>query len=327
MGFLACRIFDDKGVYHRLQQMEIDELSEGDIVIRVAYSGVNYKDALAATGKGRIIRRFPLNGGIDLAGTVESSKDERFSPGDEVLANGCGLGELHDGGLAQFARIPAEWVVPLPDGLTLKQAMILGTAGFSAALAIHRMRENGQIPDSGPIVVTGASGGVGSIAISILHRLGYKTIAVSGRPQYREYLIELGADSVVTAEQLQLGTGSLEEVRFGGAIDNVGGELLSNILAHVKHWGNVASIGMAGGSDLEATVFPFILRGVSLLGISSANCPMPLRKTIWCQLGGELKPRNLESVLAEEVHLKDVSEVFNKLLDRQLHGRVIVNCN
>ncbi len=326
MGFLACRIYENDGVTHRLEQMEVDDLSTGEVVIRVSYSGVNFKDALAATGRGKILKRFPLNGGIDLAGVVESSEDDRFSPGDEVLANGCGLGEQHDGGLAQYARIPADWVVPLPDGLTLKHSMIHGTAGFTAALAIYRMQQMGQDPGKGPIVVTGASGGVGSIAIAILTRLGYETTAVTGRQEYEAYLRELGADSVVSPEALQLGKRPLEKARFGGVIDNVGGELLSSLISHVNLWGNVAAIGMAQSMELTTTVFPFILRGVNLLGASSANCPMPLRTEVWRQLGGEFKPKNLESVVSDEVALKDVSPVFNRLLDRELHGRVIVNC-
>ena len=326
MGFLACRIYDHNKIEHRLEQMEIDALSEGDVVVRVAYSGVNYKDALAATGRGKIMRRFPLNAGIDLAGEVESSTDARFSPGDKVLANGCGLGENHDGGLAQYARVPAGWVVPLPAGLSLKEAMIYGTAGFTAALAVHRMQENGQSPDMGPVAVTGASGGVGSIAIAILHRLGFETVAVSSRAEHEPYLRGLGAGRVTAPGDLGLGDRPLERAIFGGVIDNIGGDLLSRLIAHVNLWGNVASIGMAQDIKLSTTVFPFILRGVNLLGASSMNCPMPLRKRIWERLAGDLKPAGLNNILTREVPLADVSPIFAQLLDRQLHGRVVVSC-
>jgi NADPH2:quinone reductase len=330
--FLACRIYQTiledgkKQVDHRLESIALEQLCAGDVVIKVHYSGVNYKDALAATGKGAILKSFPLNGGIDLAGVVESSTDSNFTVGQEVLVNGCGLGEVHDGGLAQYARIPSDWVMPVPSGLSMKECMILGTAGFTAALAIHRMLENGQSPDKGPIVVSGASGGVGSNAVSMLSGLGYETIAVSGRRQFDEYLTSLGANKVCSVEQLGLSQRPLDKALFGGAIDNVGGALLGGILAHTNLWGNVASIGLADTHQLDTTVFPFILRGVSLLGVSSTNCPMPLRRAIWVRLGKDLKPKHLDKILTEEVPLKEVSVVFNELLNRQRFGRTIVNC-
>ena len=332
MTFLACRIHREedsqgtKSVSHRLEQMNLAQLSDGEVVIRVHYSGVNYKDALAATGKGAILKRFPLNGGIDLAGVVESSDDPRFKSGQEVLVNGCGLGEVHDGGLAEYARIPADWVMPIPGGLTMKECMVLGTAGFTAGLAIHRMLVNGQTPDKGPIVVTGASGGVGSNAISMLSGLGYETIAVSGRQEFYEYLTSLGALKVCSSDELGLSNRPLDKGIFGGAIDNLGGTLLSQILAHTNLWGNVASIGLADTHQFDTTVFPMILRGVSLLGVSSTNCPMPLRKEIWQRLGQDLKPKHLDKILTEEVKLKNVSEVFEELLNRKRYGRTIVNC-
>lgn len=327
MSFLACRVYKtDQGVSHRLEQMELSCLGQGEVVIRVCYSGVNYKDALAATGRGAILKKFPLNAGIDLAGVVESSSDPRFKSGEAVIVNGCGLGESFDGGLAELARVPADFVMPVPDGLTLKQAMILGTAGFTAALAIHRMLENHQTIDKGPIVVTGATGGVGSIAIDMLSSLGYETIAVSGRPQFTPYLKALGATQVCSVEELGLGSRPLEKACFGGVIDNVGGNLLTALIAHTNLWGNVASIGLAGGHQLEATVFPFILRGVSLLGVSSTNCPMPLRRAIWQRMGQDLKPRHLDAILTEEVKLQEVSSVFDALLDRKKSGRIVVNC-
>ena len=332
MSFLACRIFQEedsqgaKSVSHRLVQMNLGDLSDGEVVIRVHYSGVNYKDALAATGKGAILKHFPLNGGIDLAGVIESSKDVRFESGQQVLVNGCGLGEVHDGGLAEYARIPGDWVMPVPDGLTMKECMILGTAGFTAGLAIHRMLVNGQTPDKGPIVVSGASGGVGSNAVSMLSGLGFETIAVSGRREFDDYLTALGASKVCAADDLALSDRPLDKGIFGGAIDNVGGSLLSQIIAHTNLWGNIASIGLADTHQFDTTVFPFILRGVSLLGVSSTNCPMPLRREIWQRLGQDLKPKHLDKILTDEVKLKNVSEVFEELLNRKRYGRTIVNC-
>lgn len=327
MSFLACRIYKtDDGIEHRLEQMSLEDLSEGEVVIRVHYSGVNYKDALGATGRGQILKNFPLNGGIDLAGVVESSENPDIKAGDQVVVNGCGLGESHDGGLAEYARVPAEWVMPVPDGLTMQDCMILGTAGFTAGLAIHRMLENNQTKEKGPIVVTGASGGVGSVAVDMLNQLGFETIAVSGRREFDEYLKSLGATQVCSADDLELGSRPLEKGKFGGVIDNVGGKMLSQLIAHTNLWGNIASIGLADSHKLDTTVFPLILRGVSLLGVSSTNCPMPLRKEIWKRMGAELKPKYLQNIMTEEVALKDVSSVFNDLLDRKKHGRIVINC-
>lgn len=328
MNFLACRIYKDQDntVSHRLTEMKVDDLSDGEVLVKCHYSGVNYKDALAATGKGAILKRFPLNGGIDFSGVIESSNNPEFKIGQQVIVNGCGLGEVHDGGLAEYARVPAEWIMPVPDGLTMKECMVLGTAGFTAGLAIHRMLENGQSPEKGPVVVTGASGGVGSNAVSMLSGLGYEVIAVSGRREFDKYLLSLGASKVCSAEDLDLSERPLDKSIFGGAIDNVGGQLLSKIIAHTNLWGNIASIGLADTHKFDATVFPFILRGVSILGVSSTNCPMPLRRKIWKRLGQDLKPKQLDKILTEEVKLKDVSPVFDELLNRKRFGRTIVNC-
>jgi len=328
MSFRACRVFEEDGrVAPRLVDMETDELSAGDVVVRVQWSGINYKDALAITGRGKILRRFPLNAGIDAAGVVESSADPRFRPGEAVLANGMGLGETHDGGLAQRLRLPADWVVPLPPGLTTREAMALGTAGFTAALALHRMELNGQRPDMGPVVVTGATGGVGSVATSILAGRGYRVIAVSGRTEHREYLLRLGAAEVCTPDELQLGSRPLEAARFGGAIDNVGGALLAGLTRHVGLWGQIACIGMAASGDLSTTVFPLILRGVSLLGVSSANCPMPLRTEVWNRLGAELKPAGLDTIVQEVVALDEAADRAGRLVDRRSLGRTLVDCH
>lgn len=327
MSFPACRVFQEgRSVTSRIVQMEVDELTAGEVVIRAQWSGINFKDALAVTGRGKILKRFPLNAGIDVAGLVETSSDERYRPGEAVLVNGMGLGETNDGGLAAFVRVPADWIVPLPAGLTAFEAMTLGTAGFTAALALHRMEVNGQKPELGPIVVTGATGGVGSAAVSMLAARGYRVVAVSGRPEHEDYLRSLGASDVTTPEGLQLGSRPLESVKFGGAIDNVGGTLLAGILRHVQLWGNVAAIGMAGGADFEASVFPFILRGVNLLGASSMNCPMALRTEIWNRLGGDLKPPHLAQIAGDVVPLAGAIEACSRVMERKARGRIVVDC-
>ncbi len=327
MEFLACRVHNDNGtVQHQLQTLSLNDLTAGEVVIKVHYSSINYKDALAATGRGKILKKFPLNAGIDLAGEVLSSDDPSFKTGDVVLVNGCGMGEQFDGGLAQIARVNKEFVIPMPKGLTPKEAMALGTAGFTAALALHRMQQNDQSFEKGPIVVTGASGGVGSIAVDIASSQGYEVIALSGREQYHNFLTSLGANKVCSVDELELGKNALEKGRFGGIIDNVGGDLLAQLIAHVNLWGNVASIGLASSHALKTTVFPFILRGVSVLGVSSTNCPMPLRKQIWQRLGDDLKPKHLDKIITDEVALSEISPVFDEILDRKRYGRVVINC-
>jgi acrylyl-CoA reductase (NADPH) len=325
MHFRAVRVADDgDGPKGRLTTMALDELSPGHVVVRVAHSSLNYKDALAVTGRGRIMRRLPLNAGIDLGGVVETSNDAALPPGTAVIANGMGLGEVHDGGLAEYARVPAEWLIPLPSGLTLRSAMALGTAGYTAALALHRMELNVQRPEMGPIVVTGATGGVGSIAVRLLVVRGYRVIAVSGRREHHDWLRALGAHEVVAADDLQLSGKPLDKARYGGAIDNVGGELLSRLLPHIVEWGNVVSVGLAGGAEVHATVHPFILRGVSLLGASSANSPMPLRREIWRRLGGDLRVEDLERLVTGEIPLDAVAATATDLLERRLLGRTLV---
>ena len=308
-----------------VESVGLEQLSDGEVVIRVHYSSVNYKDALAGTGKAKILRRSPLVGGIDLAGKVVQSSSARFSRGDPVLVNGSGLSEVHDGGYAEYARIPADWVVPLPEGLSLSQAMIIGTAGFTAALCIHLMQENHQYAEAGPVVVTGASGGVGSFAIDLLHKLGYETVAATGSPGAHQYLQELGADTVVAREEIEVGRGVLEKARWAGAIDNVGGETLSHLVRTTKPWGNVVSVGIAGGTGFQLSTMPFIIRGVNLLGVSSSNCPQELRKHIWKRLGSDLRPRHLATIHAQTVRLGDLPSVFAKLLNNEIQGRVLVN--
>ncbi len=327
MTFIACRVYKDaNGIQHRIEEQEDYQLTDGQVLIQVHYSGVNYKDALGASGTAPIYKTFPINAGIDCAGEVVESKSTKVSVGQTVLVNGCGLGEIQDGGLAQMVAAPEGWIIPMPANLTARTAMIYGTAGFTAALALDRMIENGQTPDLGPVLVSGATGGVGSFALTMLNALGYESIAVTGKTDQVDYLQRLGASKVVGIDELNLGTQPLEKAIFGGMIDNVGGDLLSQCFAHINLWGNVACIGMAASPKLSTTVFPLILRGVSLLGVSSTNCPMARRARIWHWIAEELLSDQLEAIVSEEVNLVDVSDSFAKLLRRQNRGRIIVNC-
>jgi NADPH2:quinone reductase len=323
--FHAFRIHADRSDYRAaVEDLTLDDLTDGEVVIEVAYSAVNYKDALAGTGRGRILRKSPLVGGIDLAGRVRESADPRFSEGDPVLVTGCGLSEDRDGGYAQLARVPADFVIPLPTGLGLREAMVIGTAGFTAALAIQRMEDNRQDPAIGPIAVTGATGGVGSFAIDMLAGRGYSVTAISGKAEAAEYLRTLGAEEIVDRRELELGTRPLERTRWGGAVDNVGGELLGWLTRTVSPWGSIASIGLAGGTELNTTVMPFILRGVSLLGINSVDCPLPLRHHLWSRIAGDLRPRHLDQIASETVDLEGLPDVFERMLAGDTRGRVVV---
>src|SRR5262245_47941979 len=277
----------------------MDVLTPGDFVINTAYLSFNYKDALAATGSGKIMRRFPLIGGIDVSGTVESSRDPRFAPGDPVLVTGYDLGVSHDGGYAEYVRVPGDWVVPLPEGLSLFEAMALGTAGFTAALGIARLERLGLRPDQGAVAVTGATGGVGSVAVAALSRLGYTVTAITGKDDQHEYLKGLGASVVLSRAALDLGTRPLEKATWAGAIDAVGGDLLSWLVRSTNAWGGVASTGLTGGVDVRLTVMPFILRGVSLIGVDSVACPMNLRRDPWRRLATDMKPPALAGHVAE----------------------------
>jgi acrylyl-CoA reductase (NADPH) len=326
-AFNAFRIHEntDGTVRAGLEKLSLDDLSHGEVVIRSRYSSVNYKDALAATGKGKILRRFPLTGGIDVAGVVLSSDDVRFHKGDQVLVTGCGLGENHDGGFSEVVRVPADWVVPLPQGLSLFDAMALGTAGFTAALAIDRMEQNGLVPGQGPVVVSGASGGVGSIAIDLLSGRGYEAVALSRKPETKHYLQSLGAVEVLDTQTIAATNKPLETTRWAGAIDNVGGDLLGWLARTVQPWGSIASIGMAGGVELHTTVMPFILRGVSILGITSANCPMTRRVKVWQRLATDMKPQHLASIVSGRVTLDELPGVFEAVLSGQHRGRYVVD--
>jgi acrylyl-CoA reductase (NADPH) len=323
--FRACVVHDRGGsVTAAIEDIGLDDLAQGDVVIEVHYSSVNYKDALAATGKGRIMKRFPLVAGVDAAGVVSASSNPRFRAGDPVLVTGCGLGEQHDGGFAEFVRVPAEWVVPLPAGVSLFDAMALGTAGFTAALAIDRMEQNGQHPGLGPILVSGATGGVGSVAIDLLSGRGYSVTALTGKPDAAAYLEGLGASRVLERQSLVASDRPLLSAEWGGAVDNVGGGVLAWLLQTVGPWGSIASIGMAGGSELHTTVMPMILRGVSMLGITSANCPMEWRVRLWDRLATDLRPRHLDEIVTEIIRLEDLPRSFETLLAGSHRGRFVV---
>ena len=323
--FKAFRIHSENGkIVARFEEISLGDLSAGEVVIRVSHSDINYKDALAATGAGRILRRYPLVGGVDLAGVVESSADERYQAGDAVLVTGCSLSETHDGGYAQFARVPGDWVIPMPPGLDALTAMSLGTAGFTAALAIHRMEQNGQTPQGGPIAVSGASGGVGSIAVDMLSGRGYKVVAISGKRTASEYLKALGAAEVLNREGLDFGTKPLETPRFAGAIDNLGGEMLTWFTRTVDFWGNIASIGLAAGPELKTTVMPFILRGVTLIGINSSATRREWRLAVWQRIATDLKPRHLARIVTRTIDFEELPAAFPAYIEGKITGRTVV---
>ena len=324
-SFRAFRIHDEnKKIVARFEDLSLGDLAPGDVVVRVTHSGINYKDALAATGTGKILRRYPLVGGIDLAGVVESSSDARFRAGEDVLVTGCGLSETHDGGYTEYARVPADWVIAMPKGLDARAAMSLGTAGFTAALAILLMERNEQTPGVGPIVVTGASGGVGSIAIDMLAGRGYEVIAVSGKAHATEYLKSLGAARVLARGEIDYGSKPLEAIRFGGAIDNVGGKTLAWLTRTVGFRGNIASIGLVGGAELSTTVMPFILRGVNLLGINSSATSRDLRLAVWERIATDLAPRHLARIVTRTVAFADLPGAFAPLIEGGMLGRTLV---
>ena len=323
--YRAFRIHSDvRGHHAGIEELPRPELAEGEVLVRVSHSSVNYKDALAGTGRGKIIRTFPLVGGIDGAGVVEASRDQRYQTGAAVIATGWGLSFDHDGGYAEYLCCPGNWLVPLPAGLDIRSAMILGTAGFTAALAVHRMLVNGQRPEMGPILVTGATGGVGSMAIAMLARLGFEVAAVSGKAELYDWLRSLGAREILRRDGLAQATRPMERVRWGGAVDNVGGELLAQITRTVAPWGNIAAIGLAGGHELHTTVMPFILRGVSLLGCNSVDVPSPLRAALWAHLAGDWRPSDLSAMVTETVGLDSLPGVFERMLAGQTYGRVLV---
>src|SRR5210317_2419715 len=323
-NFRAFRIDEQDGkIVAGFQQIGIDDLTEGNVVVRVTHSTINYKEALAATGKGRILRRYPLNGGIDLAGVVVSSEDAEFQPGTEVLMNGCGLSETRDGGFSEYARVDSESLVAVPEGMTCAQAMQIGTAGYTAALAIHRMEQNNQAPDLGPIVVTGATGGVGSIAIDMLAGRGYEVAAVTGKAEEEWYLKTIGAQQILLRDELDLGKRPMEKAQWAGAIDNLGGDYLTWLTRTTDYGGNIASIGLAASHELNTTVLPFILRAVCLLGIKSVDTPRDLRLAVWNRVGGDLKPQHLDTIAANTIIFDELSDFFRAFIAGRVTGRTV----
>lgn len=324
--FRAYRIDQEDGkIVAGFTTLNIDDLSAGDVVIRVSHSTINYKDALAATGAGKILRTFPLVGGIDLAGSVVSSEDDRWSEGDLVLVNGCGLSETCDGGYAEYARVAADSIVPVPDGMNASQVMQIGTAGYTAALAIHRMEQNGQSPEGGPVVVTGATGGVGSIAVDMLDGRGYEVVAVTGKSEQSEYLKSIGATEILIRDEIDLGKRPLEKARWGGAIDTLGGDYLTWLTRTVNYGGNIASIGLAASHELNTTVIPFILRAVCLLGINSVDTPRDLRLQVWDRIGGkDLRPRHLDIIGSRSIGFDELPDAFQAYIDGTVTGRTVV---
>ncbi len=322
--FPAFRIHNDAAGYRSgVEQVSLDDLTAGEVVIKAAYSSANYKDALAGTGQGKILRHFPLVGGIDVAGHVVVSEDPKFKEGDAVLVTGSGLSETRDGGYSQYVRLESRWIVRLPEGLSLRDSMILGTAGFTAALALYRMIDNRQTPQLGPLCVTGATGGVGSLAVDIFSRAGFEVHAVSGKPEHADYLGALGASQVLGRDALAT-TRALETTRFGGGLDNVGGAMLASLLAQTAPYGNVASAGLAASGALDATVMPFIIRGVSLLGVASAGTAREIRDAVWAHLASDWKPAHLDRICTREATLQDLPAVFANMLSGGSVGRTLI---
>lgn len=322
--FAALRIHEqDGGVRSAIETIGVDDLSPGEVVVRVAWSSLNYKDALAVTGRGRILRGSPRIPGVDLSGHVAASSDPRFEPGDAVVVTGYELGMSHDGGLAEYARLPADWVVPLPAGLSLHEAMMLGTAGFTAGLAISRLEQLDLAPGNGPVVVTGASGGVSVVVIDQLARLGYEVVAITSKLDQVEPLRALGASEVLLRDQVEMGRKPMERARFAAAFDSVGGETLAWLTRVMQQRGLIAAYGNASGTDLVTTVFPFILRGVALVGIDSAATAMPQRLRVWQRLAGDLRPRHLDSV-CHEIALDGVVATCEAIVAGRHSGRSVV---
>lgn len=315
---------DDNGYRAELADIDDSQLPEGDVTVRVSHSTLNYKDGLAITGKGPIVRQFPMVPGVDLAGTVEDSRDPDFKPGDQVLLNGWGVGEGHWGGLAQKARLQGKWLIPLPSAFTPAQAMAIGTAGYTAMLAIMALEKNGVTPGKGEVLVTGANGGVGSFAIALLAKLGYRVVASTGRVSESEYLTSLGAADIIDRATLAEPGRPLAKERWAGAIDSVGSHTLANICASARYWGTVATCGLAQGMDFPASVAPFILRGVTLAGIDSVMRPRQDRIDAWARLARDLDV-SLLPLISREIGLSEVIETAHQLMDGQVRGRIVVD--
>ncbi|SDJ50701.1 acrylyl-CoA reductase family protein [Salimicrobium halophilum] len=320
--FKALVLEEDKQLHVRSRT--IDDLPDGDVTIEVAYSSINYKDAIVGN-QNQIVEQYPLVPGIDLSGTVVESKDPSFEKGQEVIVTSYALGTGHDGGYSQYARVPKEWVVPLPDGMTLKEAMILGTAGLTAGLSIKRLEDNSLTPDKGEVLVAGATGGVGSVAVNILSENGYSVTAATGKESEHDYLKKLGASSVIHRDEIMDTDGTpTRKKRWAGAVDPVGGNTLQYILTTLQNGGSVSTSGLVGGIQVSTTVMPFIGRGVNWLGIDSVTCPMPERKATWEKLAGEWKPSLLEDDMLNEVTLEEVPDVLEQILQGNVRGRTIV---
>ena len=314
---------DDK-IVSGLQSISMDDINPGEITLKTEYSSINYKDALAATGKGKILRSFPLIGGVDVAGEVVESDDPRFDPGDKVIAACSGLSETNDGGYSEYARINSEAAIELPKQMDTRTAMAIGTAGFAAGLAIFKMKLNKQTPEMGPIVVTGATGGVGSIAIDMLSSSGFETTAITRKKTHDEYLKAIGTTNIVCLEEMELGERPLEKAQFGGGIDNVGGDLLSWVLRSTVPEGNVASIGLAADFKLPTNVMPFILRGVNLLGVNSTTLPNAVKQEVWDDIANNMSPQKIDQIVTKEVMLEELPDQFQAFIEGSIVGRVLV---
>ena len=322
--FRAVRIDKtDAGQSARLTDFDDNDLMDGDVTVRVEWSTVNYKDGLAVSGKAPVVRRFPMIPGIDFCGMVETSTHPEWKPGDRVILNGWGCGETHLGAYGEKARVNGDWLVPVPGGMTGREAMAIGTAGFTAMLAVMALQRHGISPDRGPVIVTGAAGGVGSVAIALLAKLGFRVIASTGRPQEEPYLKNLGASEIVERKELSAPGKPLARERWAGAIDTVGSTTLANVLAGTRYGGAVAACGLAGGMDLLHTVAPFILRGVSLLGIDSVMCPQPPRREAWKRLATDLDRGKLQT-MTNEIQLPGVLVAAPAILDGRIRGRIVV---
>ncbi|RSL30713.1 acryloyl-CoA reductase [Salibacterium salarium] len=316
---------DDNNVSREIRTLSFDDLPEGDVLVNVHYSSVNFKDGMAAMANGNIVNEYPMVPGIDLSGVVEESSDSRFSKGDEVIVTSYELGVSHFGGFAEYAQVPADWIVPLPENITLREAMIYGTAGFTAALSVMRLQEEGINPEDGTVLVTGATGGVGSMAVAMLSNLGYHVAASTGKESEHDYLKQLGAKEILSREEVQPeNLRPVDKQRWAGAVDPVGGETLAHVLSSLSYDGAVAVSGLTGGTKVPATVFPFILRGITLTGIDSVNCPMPRRKEVWDRLASDLKGNDLLETIASTITLDDLPTTLDQILQGQVRGRTIV---
>jgi acrylyl-CoA reductase (NADPH) len=322
--FKAVRIDKaEKGTTVALTQFDEAELMEGDVTVRVEWSTLNYKDGLALTGKAPVVRRFPMIAGIDFAGTIEQSSHPQWKAGDKVVCNGWGMGETHLGSYAEKARVKGDWLVRLPDGMSARDAMAIGTAGYTAMLSVLALEKHGLTPNSGPVVVTGAAGGVGSVAIAVLSKLGYQVIASTGRMSESDYLKSLGAAEVIDRNELAAPPKPLAKERWAGGVDSVGSTTLANLLSMTKYGGAIAACGLAAGMDLPSSVAPFILRGVCLLGIDSVMCPLPQRQVAWARLAKDLDHSKLAEI-THEIGLADVIGQGAKILAGQVRGRIVV---